>query len=170
MNIYKKLPLDIQIYIDNYRFEGTNLCKNYRKKLLILLNVEIKRNFCFNCRRYFKIKKIKHINYNFIKNNLANIYDNIYNSYCFLLKDIDNEDLIINHWLLKDIQIIKSSYNNSNTDSKIIIKLFSTDTNYGFYEVKNNIKIFNNSFSCCFFPVVNVKNYHNNPNIIAKHI
>ena len=149
MNIYNKLPLDIQIHIDNFRFEGTNLCKKYRKKNKILLNVEIKRNFCFNCRRYFRIKKIKYINYNFIKNNLPIIYENIYNLYCFLEKDIDNKDFIINHRLLKDIKIIRSKINNDKNDT--IIKLYSTDTNYGFYQVKNYEKISKKSISSGFF-------------------
>ena len=167
MNIYNKLPLDIQIYIDNYRFEGTNLCKKYRKKLNILLNVEIKRNFCFNCRRYFKIKKIKHINYNFIKNNLPNIYDNIYNSYCFLENDIDNNDFIINHWLLKDIKIIRSN-NSNNSYQYNIIKLYSSDTNYGFYKIRDCVKFLNNSFSSHFFPIVYTQGYNIKHNILAK--
>ena len=55
---YQQLPVELQD--DIFRITRQNLTQE--------LNTELKRNFCYNCRRYFNLNNIWHIDAKFVDN------------------------------------------------------------------------------------------------------
>ena len=134
MRFFQQFPIEIVEKIEYYLYQNTRGDRLYRKKLLLELNTEIKRQFCFNCRRYFQLKKIKCINRSYI-NNFDNIMKNMYNNHCYLelsesinypSYNIIEEYSPINHWMFTDIKI-KHQYKIQPTK---YVKLSITDNYY----------------------------------------
>ena len=130
-SIYYKLPTDIQLRVDIYLYRNTNGDLEYRNLLRYAVNNELKMNFCYNCRDYLKIKNFKIIGKNLV-NNWDIILRNIYNDTCILEKysknysdfdtskfiKIDNQ-IIVNHWYMKNIISIDRNYDYNSKYIKI---------------------------------------------------
>ena len=102
--LYNKLPEEILDKILYYYYKNTSGDINYRKYMTQLLNCELKRQFCYNCRRHFTHIKKKIINIPKIIYNMESIYNNLYNVFCILeINNIDNK--LINHWYNYEIKI-----------------------------------------------------------------
>ena len=143
MIIYRNLPIDIQKKIDNYLY-NTTFDNNYVKNSNKIVLSELKMNFCFNCRGFLEYKNKKTIPKKFV-NSWNNILNNIMNECCILEKDIimkkENyidlfeNNIIINHWQMKDIITKKFLIK----ENKKFIKVHRIYNKYISYNIKNHL-------------------------------
>lgn len=134
--IFFQLPIDILEKIYFYVYKNTNCEKQYLITLKKILQCELKMNFCYNCRRFLqfanynlfidfgnKLKsKISKITgkYKIINKKYTDNWDiilrNIYNTSCILEKYNENTNIMINHWYMKDLDVIRTPKMNASVN------------------------------------------------------